>query len=333
MPWSRAAIGGLFHGFFGGMQVNWVEITVRTNTAGADMVSELLMRVGAKGTAIEDRNDAMLEEAGPLRWDVLDASVIEAMDEDVLVRAYLAEDAAVHERVSALKEALSQLSPDRLGFDAGTLAVSTGAVREEDWAENWKKYYKPFRAGRRLVVKPAWEPFDARPEDLVLEINPGMAFGNGTHETTAMCLALMEDIIRPGQTVLDVGTGSGILAIAAAKLGAGRVLAVDLDPVAVRVAAENIGRNGLSGSIEPRVGDLLEGIEGMADVVVANIIADAIILLSGAVKRHLAPGGVFLSSGIIRDREADVVSAVQGAGFEVKHVARRGEWVAIVCGA
>ncbi len=313
--------------------MDWIEITVSTNTAGADMVSEMIMRAGAHGTAIEDRYDAQMDLEGPAKWDILDQAVLDAMSEDVLVRGYLPADAAAGERVEGLRQTLAELTEDRIGFDAGPLKLLLANVREEDWAENWKKYYKPFRVGERLVVKPVWETFPAEPGDLVIEIDPGMAFGNGTHETTAMCMALLEGVLKPGDTVLDVGTGSGILALAAALLGAGSVLGVDLDPVAVRVANENIARNGLGSVVTAQAGDLLAGVAVVADVVVANIIADAIILLSGAVRAHIAPGGVFLSSGIIRDREEDVLSALRDAGFMVEHIERKGEWIAIVARA
>ncbi len=310
--------------------MDWMEVTVRTNTAGADMVSELLMRAGAAGTSIEDRFDAVADMEGPAKWDILDPSILERMDEDVLVRGYLPKDAGAAERVASLRAALEALTEEKLGFDAGALTLETGNVREEDWAENWKKYYKPFRVGTRLVVKPVWERFDAGPQDLIVEIDPGMAFGNGTHETTGLCLSLLEELVKPGDEVLDVGTGSGILAIAAARLGAARALGVDVDPVAVRVAAENIERNGLSGAVCARTGDLLKGIDWKADVIVANIIADVIILLSGAVRTHLKPGGVFLCSGIISDRAADVENALLAAGFGAPRIERKGEWVAMV---
>jgi ribosomal protein L11 methyltransferase len=220
-----------------------------------------------------------------------------------------------------------------LGFDAGSLTLSIGNVRDEDWAENWKKYYKPFRVGKRLLVKPVWETVPDDPDALVIEIDPGMAFGNGTHETTALCMAMIEERLHPGDAVLDVGTGSGILAIAAARLGAGAVLAVDLDPVAVRVAKENIERNGLSDRITAQEGDLLAGVQMQANVVVANIIADAIILLSGAVKQHIVPGGAFIASGIIREREQDVRDAMAAAGFTIEAAAHKGEWVALAARA
>ena len=309
--------------------MDWLEVTVRTNTAGADMISELLISAGAKGTSIEDRFDAFSEPTDATQWDLIDPSVIEKMDEDTLVHAYFPAETTSRETIESLRARLAALTPEWLGFDAGKRALEIANVREEDWAENWKKYYKPFRVGRHLVVRPVWEKYEPQAGDKIISIDPGMAFGNGTHETTSMCLGLVEDYIKPGDTVLDVGTGSGILAIASVLMGAQSALGIDLDPVAVRVANENIERNGLSGRVHAQVGDLVKGIDTQADVVFANIIADAVILLSRAVRAHMKPGGVFICSGIILEREQDVLDALAEAGFTVDRIEHRGEWSAI----
>lgn len=309
--------------------MDWLEVTVRTNTAGADLISELLISAGAKGTSIEDRFDAFSEPTDATQWDLIDPSVIEKMDEDTLVHAYFPAETTSRETIESLRARLAALTPEWLGFDAGKRALEIANVREEDWAENWKKYYKPFRVGRHLVVRPVWEKYEPQAGDKIISIDPGMAFGNGTHETTSMCLGLVEDYIKPGDTVLDVGTGSGILAIASVLMGAQSALGIDLDPVAVRVANENIERNGLSGRVHAQVGDLVKGIDTQADVVFANIIADAVILLSRAVRAHMKPGGVFVCSGIILEREQDVLDALAEAGFTVDRIEHRGEWSAI----
>ena len=309
--------------------MDWLEVTVRTNTAGADMVSELLISAGAKGTSIEDRFDAFSEPTDATQWDLIDPSVIEKMDEDTLVHAYFPAETTSRETIESLRTRLAALTPEWLGFDAGKRELEIANVREEDWAENWKKYYKPFRVGRHLVVRPVWEKYEPQAGDKIISIDPGMAFGNGTHETTSMCLGLVEDYIKPGYEVLDVGTGSGILAIASVLMGAQSALGIDLDPVAVRVANENIERNGLSGRVHAQVGDLVKGIDTQADVVFANIIADAVILLSRAVRAHMKPGGVFICSGIILEREQDVLDALAEAGFTVDRIEHRGEWSAI----
>ena len=310
--------------------MDWIEITVHTNTAGSDMVSDLLMRCGASGTAIEDRNDAKMDPSAFAQWDLLDADFVDQMQEDVLVRGYISNDERAMERTASLKDTLSMLASESIGFDAGTLELSIAEVREEDWAENWKKHYTPFRVGKRIVIRPVWECYAEGPEDIVIVIDPGMAFGNATHETTSMCLSLLEEYVMPGYAALDVGTGSGILAIAMAMLGASSVRAVDLDSVAINVARKNVERNLLSDQVIVEVANLLEGSHEQADVIVANIIANAIILLSQSVRAHLKPHGVFIASGIIRDRERDVLDALQNAGLAVEAVRYAGEWVAVV---
>ena len=309
--------------------MDWMEAVVHTTTMGADLVSEVLMGAGAVGTAIEDRYDVASSQKKDGMWDMIDEHIFDNMSEDVLVKAYFKADASAQETLLLVGERLRALSGEELGFDAGSLLLESRSVREQDWAENWKQYYKPFRAGERLVVKPSWEPFDAQEGDLVLELDPGMAFGTGTHETTFMCMQQLEAYVTPGCRAIDVGCGSGILALAAAKLGASDVLAIDLDEAAVKVAKENIEKNGLADSVRAVHGDLLERRDERADVIVANIIADVICFLCGPAKRHLLPGGVFICSGIIREREADVLRALEAAGYRVDRRLEKGEWVCL----
>ncbi|HIQ72059.1 MAG TPA: 50S ribosomal protein L11 methyltransferase [Candidatus Onthenecus intestinigallinarum] len=309
--------------------MNWIEAAVHTTTAGADIVSELLMNAGATGTSIEDRTDVLNAQKPEGMWDMLDEHILDAMPEDVLVKAYFEEGASTPETLAFVRARLSELSHMDLGFDLGSLEFTRETVHEQDWAENWKRYYKPFRAGERIVVKPSWEPYEPFPEDLVIEMDPGMAFGTGTHETTYMCLQMLERYVRPGSACIDVGTGTGILAIAAAKLGAQDVLAIDLDEQAVAVAKENIQKNGMEQVVHAQAGDLLKDSIGKADVIVANIIADVICALCGPAKAHICPGGAFICSGIIREREEDVLRALRQAGYAVDCRIARGEWVCL----
>lgn len=309
--------------------MNWIEAAVHTTTAGADIVSELLMNAGATGTSIEDRTDVLNAQKPEGMWDMLDEHILDAMPEDVLVKAYFEEGASTPETLAFVRARLSELAHMDLGFDLGSLEFTRETVHEQDWAENWKRYYKPFRAGERIVVKPSWEPYEPFPEDLVIEMDPGMAFGTGTHETTYMCLQMLERYVRPGSACIDVGTGTGILAIAAAKLGAQDVLAIDLDEQAVAVAKENIQKNGMEQVVHAQAGDLLKDSVGKADVIVANIIADVICALCGPAKAHICPGGAFICSGIIREREEDVLRALRQAGYAVDCRIARGEWVCL----
>ena len=305
----------------------YIEATISTTTAGSEIVSDLLMRLGAAGTQILDRADLPDPNKPTANWELMDQSVIDAMPEDVQVKAWFDED-ALNRIMGSLQEQLSLLKNQNEGL--GTLALSLQGVKEEDWAENWKQYYKPFRLGEHMVVKPTWESWDMQEGDLMIEIDPGMAFGTGTHETTAMCVGLIEKYYQGG-ALLDVGTGSGILAIAAARLGAKGIVAVDIDPDAVRVAKENVAHNGLTGAIDVREGDLLQGLSQRFQFAVANILAPVICMLAAPLKAHLLPGGRFVCSGIIAEAEGDVNGALLAAGYQIDEIQHKGDWVAFAC--
>ena len=309
--------------------MDWVEITVHTTTEGLDIVSQALIDAGTTGVSIEDKNDFNENQRAPGQWDLIDEQVLINMPEDVLVHGYFGDDERIRDTVSQLEAHFRQVRAMELPFDVGTLKCDIKTVHDQDWSENWKKYYKPFRAGKHLVVKPSWEHYEAQPGDRVIEIDPGMAFGTGTHETTGMCVELVEKYVKPGDRVIDVGTGTGILAIAAKLSGAGDTFATDIDHVAVRVADENTRRNGQQVTV--RHGDLLSAVDEGAqfDVAIANIIADVVISLAGQIGTVLRPEGTFICSGIIREREQDVLDALERDGYEVCEVRRRGEWVAI----
>ena len=309
--------------------MDWMEAVVHTTTMGADIVSEVMMNAGAVGTSIEDRYDVTSSKKSDGMWDMIDEEVLAKMSEDVLVKAYFEADGSVQEKLLLVGERLSEIKRIDMGFDIGSLELEKQNVQEQDWAENWKKYYKPFRAGEKLIIKPSWENYEALPGDLVLELDPGMAFGTGTHETTYMCMEQLEKYVTPGCKAIDVGCGSGILALAAAKLGASDVLAIDLDQLAVKASIENTEKNGLTDVVRVKHGDLLENSDEQADVIVANIIADVICYLCGPVKKHLLEGGTFICSGIIREREQDVQDALAAAGYTVCNRLDKGSWVCL----
>ena len=304
--------------------MDWIEVTISTNTEGADIVSEALMRQGAVGTQIIDRSDVPDPDKPNGYWELIDRKMLDEMPEDVQVKAWF----STVEELRGLKNCLDAL-PELTGMDLGTLQISQAGVHEQDWAECWKQYYKPFRAGEHLVIKPSWEAWDEQPGDLVIELDPGMAFGTGTHETTNMCMQLLERCLKPGLRVMDVGTGSGILAIAAAKLGAQNVLAIDIDPDAVKVAKENVELNHVTKQVRVVVGDLCKSEAMPCEVAVANIVADAICMLAGPMTRHLVKCGLLICSGIIREREADVQKAAKEAGYRQVDRIEKGEWVAL----
>lgn len=310
--------------------MEWVEITVHTTTLGSDMVSEALIHNGATGTMVEDRAD-IPDPAKPNGiWEIIDPKLIDSLPEDVLVHAWFEPDVAFAERMQALRAQLDELKRTVPDFDFGSLEIDTLNVKDEDWSEVWKQFYKPFRAGKTLVVKPTWETYDKQEGDRIIEIDPGMAFGSGMHETTGMCLELLEEVMQGGEHVIDVGTGSGILAIGAAMLGAKDVLAIDIDPTAVKVAKENVEHNGLQNAITTLEGNLLEKVDAQCDLCVANIIADVICMFAAPLNDHIVPGGLFICSGIIKEREQDVHDALIAADYTILKICRKGEWVAML---
>ena len=309
--------------------MDWMEITVLTSTAGADMVSQILMDAGSSGTMIEDKNDVAANQRPEGQWDIIDEEIARRIGDDVKVTGYYEVDAGLNDRVRFVEGEIRRIKGMDLGFDAGKLEILQQTFAEEDWAENWKKAFKPLRLGSHMLVKPGWADCEVLPGDKVIEIDPGMAFGTGTHETTGMCVELVEKYVSLGATAIDVGTGTGILAIAAAHMGARDVLAIDIDRVAVRVAKENVRINGFEGIIRCQAGDLLENVDEVADVVIANIIADVIIAIAAPVKAHIRAGGVFICSGNSAERRQDVLDALDAAGYAVLDVCDRGGWCAM----
>ena len=305
--------------------IPYIEVTVSTTTAASESVSALLMDLGAAGTQILDRADLPDVDHPLHEWELMDQSVIDAMPEDVQVKAWYPEEEApvIAEKLTARLAALRE----RSAADPGTLKVSLVKAENIDWAENWKKYYHAFRAGKRLVIKPTWETWDRQEGDLVVEMDPGMAFGTGTHETTALCVELIEAYYRGG-SFLDVGTGSGILAICACLLGADSVTAVDIDPDAVQTARENAASNGLQDRIDVREGDLLKGLDRRFDFAVANILAPIVCVLCGPLFAQMNPGARFVCSGIHAEQEDTVRDALEKSGWRILEVRRKKDWVA-----
>ena len=306
--------------------MQWAEVSVDTSHEAMDLVSEILQELGAAGVVIED--PALLNEY--IRsglWDYTDLRESEET-EVVRVKAYWALDEELEGKLQTLAARLDGLASN--GIDKGAGAVSWKAVADEDWAETWKEFFHTEKIGVRTVIKPTWEEYEAKAGEIVVELDPGAAFGTGQHATTSLCIRALEDLVRPGMTVFDVGTGSGVLAIVAAKLGAKRVEAVDFDPVAVRVARENVRQNGAEDVVRTERSDLLKSVAGEADLIIANIIADIIVRLFGEVKGSLAEGGTMLLSGIIEDRLADVVEAAGRHGFSVEKIEQEKGWAAVI---
>ena len=309
------------------MEGTWIEVRVITKSEALEPISGIFYGLDCKGVAIEDPEDILGREQGPLTWDFVDINVLEHKGKFAVVKGYFSEEYNIDEIIAYINKKVEEIKS--LGIDVGEGKVEFEKMYEEDWANNWKKYYKPSKVGEKIVVKPIWEEYEAKDEELVVELDPGMAFGTGEHETTRMCIQALEKYVQKDSTVFDVGCGSGILAIAAAKLGAKLAVGVDLDPVAVESAKENVGFNNID-NIEILHGNLIEVIDGKADIVVANIIAEIICILTEDVSRVIKPNGYFITSGIIHDRVEMVTNKLEECGFEVVKVNKDGEWNCII---
>lgn len=313
------------------MENTWQELTIKTKSEAVEAITNILYDNGASGVIIDDPSDFNLQKANEYDWDYIDEDFFNRNgDESVYIKTYISDEKNVNEFIDIVKTNINDLS--EFGIDIGEGSVSTSQVQEEDWANNWKQYYKPFRVGEKIVIKPEWEEYKSKEEDLVVEINPGMAFGTGDHETTYMCIASLEKYVDNSSVVYDIGCGSGILGIVAAKLGAKEVVGIDIDEVAVKVANENILKNDVESVMKAIKGNLADEIDRnkKADIIVANIMADIIVFLTKDVKSYLKDGGVFISSGIIHAKIDDVTVALKENGFNTIEVQKKGEWSCII---
>lgn len=315
--------------------MNWTEVKIYTTTAGIDPLTGSMLDLGLQGFMIEDAQDfdEFLHDTTP-HWDYVDQAVMEKMkDCETCVTIYVADNPQGMEELMQVRQILARLKAQDPDGKYGRLELEMKDVDEEDWSNAWKKYYHPVQVGEHLVVCPSWEAYDRKPDEVVLTLNPGMAFGTGTHDTTRLCMELLEKYITPQDTVLDVGCGSGILAITAALLGANKIIGCDIDEVAVKVAGENAALNGVQDRIAFHQGDLTRQVEGSFQIICANIVADVIIRLSEDAGRYLAKDGIFITSGIIDTREQDVLNALEQNGFQVIERRTSGGWVALACKA
>lgn len=307
------------------MDKNWMEVTVVTSSEAVEPVSGLFYSCGVT-VSIEDSEDVEYKKNHKTDWDYFDEKLFN-IESGAVIKGYFREDENFEKHLNYIKDGVEKL--EEFGFDKGNGQVFANKVNEEEWENNWKKYYKPTKVGEKIVVKPIWEDYSKKDGEFVVELDPGMAFGTGTHETTRMCIKGLEKNVKNNSVVFDIGTGSGILAIAASRLGASKTIGVDLDPVAVDSAKKNVGYNNIE-NIEILHGNLMEVVEGKADIVVANIIADIIILLADDVKKFIKEGGIFISSGIINTKEEEVVSKLKEAGFEIVEINREADWVSVI---
>jgi ribosomal protein L11 methyltransferase len=305
--------------------MQWMEITVITSQEAKEAAAEILYRAGASGVVVEDTVSPLLAE------DVEDYSPESETAiplEEVRLIAYLPLLDTTVSAIEAIRAEIQALW--EFGLDPGKGEISLAEIQEEDWATAWKQYYKPMAIGQSIIVKPTWESVQGSSDKMVIELDPGMAFGTGTHPTTIMCLEFLERMDLHGLRVLDLGCGSGILSVAAAKLGAGEVVALDYDPVAVAVARENVALNGVAHVVTVSESNLFAATSGNFDLIVANIIARIIVDALPGVMEHLNGQGHFLASGIIRDKTCLVEQALRSHGLTVIEKNEQGEWVSLL---
>ena len=300
----------------------WVQIRVTADTKYLDDVCSVMCMLD-NGLMIEDYSDISTQLLDGVYGDLIDESILQADKTKASVSIYVPADKPLEHYKLHLNERFAALELP--------VTVEYISLCEDDWAESWKQYYKPIKVGQRLVIVPMWEKYEAAEGEIIVRMDPGMAFGTGTHETTRLCASMLEEWVTSGCTMLDVGCGSGILAICAAKLGAGICRAYDIDEVAVRVAAENVKDNGLD-NVLCRKSDLLaqaEKTEGGYDVICANIVADVIIRMLPDIGAFMSEKTVLILSGIIDEREGDVQAAIEKNGFFCEKICHENGWCAI----
>lgn len=309
--------------------MNWLEISVHTSREAIDAVSEFLQEQGAEGVAIEDSE--VLHCAFPDCYgEIVELSPADYPEEGAVIKAYLP-DLKQLDRSDLIRQVERKLQfLEQVGLDVRPGRVGLRTVNESSWENEWKNYYKPVKVSGQITVQPVWEDYEPRDsKEKIVRLDPGMAFGTGTHPTTKLSIQLLEKYMPAKASVIDVGCGSGILSIVAGKLGAEEVLALDKDPLAVEKAGENIRLNQLEGRIVVQEGDLLKGVGQTADVVVANILAEIIIHMVPDLPRVLVPGGIFVGSGIIGEKAEDVRKALVSCGLKVLETKHQEGWVAI----
>ncbi|MGM0238818.1 50S ribosomal protein L11 methyltransferase [Enterococcus sp. AZ103] len=308
--------------------MKWNEVKVTTASEAVEAVSNILMEAGAAGVAIEDVLDIENYQKDPF-GEILDKETFTTLAEGAIVAAYFPETIFLPEILPTIKDRITKLPEYGLAIGENIVAVSE--VEESQWATAWKKYYHPVRVTRYLTIVPSWEKYTpAFADEKIITLDPGMAFGTGTHPTTNLTLQALETVIRGGETVLDVGTGSGVLSIASSLYGAKEIFAYDLDEVAVRSAQENIDLNAQMENVHVAANYLLKGIDKRADIIVANILADIIKLMLQDAWRLLKDDGTFIISGIIEDKKLMILAELAEVGFVVDRIFQQKDWFAII---
>ncbi|HLR15448.1 MAG TPA: 50S ribosomal protein L11 methyltransferase [Bacillota bacterium] len=309
--------------------MSWIEFQIHTTNEAIEPITHLLTEHGIDGVEIDD--GWTFSEDDPVYIDALSWMVPVGHTDPhhpTVIKAYLAYNEQTESHIETLKQEVFKLK--EFGIDLGACTFTTTEIHEQDWATAWEKYYKPVHVTETLTVAPTWENYEAKHGEIVIELDPGMAFGTGTHETTNLCMKALQKYITPNDVVIDVGCGSGILSITSVKLGAKHVYAYDLDEVAVKSTLENTAINNCEDTITVKRQDLLTNVHHQVDVVVSNILAEVIMKVTPNVKKVLKTSGIFIASGIIDSKLEDVINILQENGFTIVEIQYDGHWVSIV---
>ena len=305
--------------------MKWCEISIQTSHEAVELIAEIFRDLGASGVVIEDPelvNDYITSG----KWDYTDIPI--AKETEVVVeKAYLPVNGELEGRIQTLQQEIKAL--ESRGVNTAPAVLTTAELQDEDWSDTWKQYFHTEKPGERVVIKPTWEEYEPKDDEVVIELDPGAAFGTGTHATTSMCIRQLEKLVKPGMTVFDVGTGSGILSIISAKLGATNIQAVDYDDSVLKIVEENLEQKKGQDIISVAQSDLMQNVHGKAELVIANIIADIIIRLFDQLDEHLEQGATLLTSGLIEDRIEDVLAAAEKHGYGVVERMENKGWACI----
>ncbi|PKR85120.1 50S ribosomal protein L11 methyltransferase [Heyndrickxia camelliae] len=308
--------------------MKWSEIMIHTTNEAVEPISNILHEAGASGVVIEDPFELTKDREDQF-GEIYQLDPEDYPEEGVIIKAYLPVNSFLGETVEEIKQSITNLT--LFNIDIGKNAVSISEVNEEEWATAWKKYYNPVKISSKFTIVPTWEQYEpVNSDELIIELDPGMAFGTGTHPTTVMCIQALERTVQKNDHVIDVGTGSGVLSIAAALLGAGKVTALDLDEVAVQSAKLNVKLNKVQDVVTVSKNDLLNGVESQADVVVSNILAEVIMSFTDDVANAVKKGGYFIASGIIQAKKNEVKEAIVESGFTIEETIVMEDWIAFI---
>ncbi|MDQ0224815.1 50S ribosomal protein L11 methyltransferase [Metabacillus niabensis] len=308
--------------------MKWSEFSIHTTQEAVEPISNILHEAGASGVVIEDIADLFKERSTEL-GEIYQLNPTDYPEEGVIIKAYLPVNSFLGETVEAIKDSINNLLI--YDIDLGRNHVTISEVNEEEWATAWKKYYHPVKISEKFTIVPTWEIYEpVSSDELIIELDPGMAFGTGTHPTTVLCIQALEDTVKKGDKVIDVGTGSGVLSIAAGLLGAKQVVALDLDQVAVESARLNCKLNKVQNVVTVSQNNLLDGIEGPVDLIVSNILAEIIVRFIDKAYETLKVNGTFITSGIIQNKKQEVKDALLKAGFIIEETMVMEDWVAFI---